>query len=651
MPPYISVRDSDNLSGFGGITNADGADDVNPVRVQEWGYSRNNEVKVFGTLSAEMRIIDGLNLKTTIGGDLAENRSESFTPSYDTGFQQQDYASIAENRFTAFSRTWSTTLNFDRAFGSHNLSSTLGYEYQKDIFQSLSGDGKNNSTDLITTPAGIQEILSLSGSKSEDVLLSYFGRVNYNYDDRYLLEASLRRDGYSRFGPQNKWSLFPAASVGWNIARESFMTGLPVSQLKLRGSWGLTGNNNAIGAYEWQAGVTASSAGSPLVYAFGQDNSTIVNPTTILEIANPFLKWETTEQINVGVDLGLLENSFTLSANYFQNTTEDILLNIPLAPTLGFQGGTRANTGTVETSGFEFTAGYESQNPGEFNWSIQGNFSTNNNEVTDIGRGNPINLGDWAGSDLNPNRVEEGEPLFYFYGWKVDRLFTENDFRADGTLKDNIPTHQNDCADPTSCTSPGDIKFVDVNGDGQITPEDRTNLGSPHPDYYYGATATVDAYDFDLSATVQGTGGVNILQNYKYWTQGMTRVFNAESNVLDAWTPQNSDTSVPRAINGDPNRNARFSDRFVDDGDYLRLKRVTLGYTLPVERLGVSSTLSRARLYVQGANLLTFTGYEGYDPEVFQDPGAGATEDVGFGYDSGTYVQPRSFTVGVQMNF
>lgn len=632
MPPYLNVRDPDNPGGYDGLDLVDLADDQNPVRLQELGYSRNSETKIFGNLTAELQLIDGITLRSVLGADYAQGLGENYTPSFRTGdFQGQDFASIGENRFTFFQPVSTTTLDLNQGVGSHQVSGTFGFEVQNTFFKNISGNGRNNLTNEVRVIGSVQEGISVGGSEGEDVLVSYFGRVNYNYDGRYLLEGAIRRDGYSRFGPNDKWGIFPSVSLGWNVAEEAFMAETPLSQLKLRGSWGLTGNNNALGRYEWQ-----STVGTGFRYNF---NGTDVRGAGVPSLSNRDLRWETSESINVGIDVGVLDQALTFTAEYYQNTTEDILLPISLPGSFGFPGGSRANTGSVETTGFEFAAGYQSFGTGAFNWQVNANFSTASNEVTSLGLGSPITGVNWGTGTNLANRVVEGEALWHFYGWRVDRIFQAEDFNEDGSLRDGIPMQSN--------AAPGDIKFQDLDGNGTINAEDRVDLGSPHPTYFYGLTASATWRQFDVSLSLQGQGGNQILQQYKFWTQGMTRPFNAETEVLNRWTPENPDSDMPRAISGDPNNNARMSDRFLSDGDYLRLQRLTIGYDLPIQQLGLTPTTVRsARIYVQSQNLLTITGYEGYDPEVI-----GGGNDNNFAVDDGSYVLPRTFLVGLQLNF
>jgi len=640
FPPYLSVRDSDNLGGFNGPDQADGFDDPNPVRIQENGFEQEEVTKILGNVSAEAQITDGLSVRTVLGADVEYGTYDNFVPAFNDGeFQNQDFSEIEENRFTFFQPVSTTTLNFDRTFGSHTINNVAGYEYTLTKFNESGGQGRNNVTRNIRVPGSVEEDV-VSGTEATDVLHSAFNRINYNYDDKYLIQAAARYDGFSRFGPGQKWGIFPSGSAGWVVSEEPFLSDVSVlSNLKVRGSFGVTGNNQSLDRYEFQSTVSTG-----FEYPFG---GTAQTGSAIVNLANEDLQWETTKMLNVGTDLGFFDQALTFTAEYYRNTTQDILLDISLPGSSGFAGDPRANTGEVETTGFEFTLGYESQNAGDFNWSVDANFSTVENEVTSLGRGNPINGATWQQAEGVSTRIEGGRPIWFFFGWETDRLFQEDDFASDGSLKDGIPNQAGEENDP----KPGDIKFVDQDGNGVIDENDRTQIGSPHPDMFYGLTGNVTWKNFNASLTMQGAAGQQILQDFAFWTDGTERINNFRTDVLDAWTPQNTDTDQPRLVAGagNANDNNRISDRWIEDGDYLRVKRVTLGYQLPLERFNLGSRVQRARVYVQSENLFTLTGYDGYDPEV----GArdSATGDASRGIDTGQYVQPRAFRVGVELTF
>ena len=631
MPPYIPVRNEDNQpGGFGGVDQVDAADKDNPIREEVWGFAREQSTQITGNITAEMQIIESLVLRSKLGLDVNWNNTRtSRPPFYEGEFHNQSFTSVQEFRTRRFQPVSTTTLNLNQfVVGNHEFNSTAGFEIQNTTVRVRNLDGRNSLTDQTDIATIAQP--GFDGTVGNDVLISTFGRVNYNYAGRYQIEGSIRRDGYSRFGVDNKYGIFPSASVGWNVSEEAFMEDVSIlSTLRLRGSWGFTGNNEALNRYEFQS--TFDVGGD---YPFGD----LTTAAQIPQLANANLEWEKTESINVGVDLGFLQDALTFGAEYFENTTEDILLSVPLPNSFGYSGDTRANTGTVVTNGFEVEAEYQSRSSGDFSWSVDANFSYSTNEVESLGLGNPVNAQTWGwGGSTASKRLEEGKPIFYWYGWEVDRLFQKDDFDADGNLEDGIPEH-------SAATAPGDIKFKDLNGDGVVDSEDQTDLGSPQPDYTFGLNGGASWGAFDASIFLQGVAGFQIAPAYQGFSRGMTRVWNHEEAVMDRWTPENTDTDVPRAIDGDPNNNSRISDRFVQDGDYVRLKRFTIGYTPEFDFL---SRFRNLRIYLRGQDLLTITGYEGLDPEVANDGG----DILGFGYDSDPLPRPRQFEIGVQLGF
>jgi len=632
MPPYIPVFNEDNLAGYDGVDQVDGADKPNPLRELEHGFNRSQDTQITGNITGELQILESLLLRSVFGVDVSWRKRRNVMPPFFEGdFHQQGFTSIQQVDTRRFQPVSTTTLNLnDFELGeNHQLNGTAGFEIQNTEFRRVNKEGRNELTDL--TEIGTVPRPAVTAGTGEDVLVSTFGRLSYSYAGRYQIEGSLRRDGYSRFGFDNKYGLFPSVSVGWNLGQEAFMSDAPFSTLRLRGSWGQTGNNNALDRYEFQSTIDTGAD-----YNFGSE---IVTAATIPSLANPNLEWEKSESLNVGVDFGFWEDAFTVSAEYYENTTDDILLEVPLPNSFGFSGDTRANTGTVVSDGVEFTASYQSRSTGDFSWSVDANFSTSTNEVESLGLGNPINTRSWGwGGSTASKRLDEGNPIFYWFGWKVDRLFQPDDFDSDGNLREGLPEHR-------ATTAPGDIKFKDLNGDGVVNAEDQTNLGDPHPDFTFGLTGDVSWGPLDLSVFLQGMGGHQLAVAYWGFSRGMTRVWNHETVVLDRWTPDNQDTDVPRAVDGDPNNNSRISDRFIEDGDYLRLKRLTIGYE--PEFVSRFDQVQNVRLYVRGEDLLTFTGYDGLDPEVANSGGGMAN----FGYDTGHFTHPRRFTVGLNFSF
>ncbi|MFP4092768.1 MAG: TonB-dependent receptor, partial [Cyclobacteriaceae bacterium] len=339
-------------------------------------------------------------------------------------------------------------------------------------------------------------------------------------------------------------------------------------------------------------------------------------------------------------------DSFRASFEYFRNETQDMLLGLPIPPSLGYDVAPVANVGNVENRGIEITAGY-SKNSGDFRWSVDGNMSFISNELTSLGIGNTIFGPGFEGDPVS--FTEEGQPIAYFYGWEVDGIFQSNE-EAQAAPRQNLPDDLADY-DPTEHTAAGDIRFRDLNDDGVINADDRTNLGHFLPDFTYGLNATANWKGFDMTLFLQGVSGNQVLNTTIYDLEGMPRLFNAGTRVLDRWTPQNTDTDVPRAITSDPNRNARISSRYIEDGSYMRIKNLTIGYSVPAEVLSSfgNGFISNLRIYASSQNLLTITDYSGYDPEI--GVRQGLNPSLATGVDYGQFPQARTFIAGVQIGF
>ncbi len=621
--PYIPVRDASRLGGFRSPDRVDGSDPENPVLNAELRTNRQQDFKILGTGYIDVDIYDGLSYKFLVGLDIGLGTQDQYTPRFDAGdFNFQPFASIQQNRSTFVSPLISNQLSYSKTFGDHSIDALAVLEQQTFKQTGLQGSGQNFLTNDVRVLQGVQN-QTTSGNQTEYALISYIGRINYDYAQKYLISASVRRDGGSRFGPANKWGTFPSLSLGWRISEEGFMQALPaVSDLKLRASYGETGNDR-IGDYVYQGTINSN-----FFYNFA---GSLQGGSTISSLANADLRWETTIMRNIGLDLGLFNDRFSLSAEWFDNTTEGMILGVPIPPSLGYDGAPVANVGNVSNRGLEFTAGYRKYS-GAFQFSVDGNIGFVNNELTSLGTGNTIFGPGFQGDQMT--FTEEGQPIAYFYGWQTDGIFQQGE---DTSMQPNA--------------SPGDIRFVDVNGDGTISDADRTFLGHYLPDFTYGVNFSANYKNFDLNVFMQGVQGNEIFNLLRFHTEGMTRLFNAGTQVLDRWTPERPDTDIPRAVSGDPNRNARASSRWIEDGSYFRIKNLSLGYTIPGAALESFSrgTISSLRLYLSSQNLLTLTNYSGYDPEIAVRTGVDST--LGTGIDYGQFPAARTLMAGVQLTF
>ncbi len=576
-----------------------------------------------------------MSYRFTAGLDYANNRFSGFSPIYDDGNRTRPIASLQDNRNQFTSTVFTNALTFDKDFGQHHLNVLAVAERQDAKFRGLNASGQRPDNNILVLQ-GISNP-SVNSTFNENVLISYVGRINYEFAGKYLLGASMRRDGSSKFAPGRKWGTFPAVSVGWRLSEEPFLKDIPaISELKIRGSWGESGYNS-IGDYEWQPLIQANNT----LYPFGND------PTLgsyFNQLGNIDLSWEVTTMTNIGVDASLWNNKVSLTAEYYNRETDGLLLRVPIPVSIGYSSSPLANVGSMRNYGFEATLGYNYSST-DFNWSLTGTFDVTRNEVLSLATANATidagNNSDFGGFDIT--RTQEGEPIQSFFGWEVESIF-QSQAEIDA-LNDSAPNgfYQNDN------TAPGDIKFRDIDGDGQINGDDRTFLGSYLPKLSYGINWGGTYRDFDFTLYLQGVQGNKIYNGTKVIGQGMLRLFNSTTDVLDAWTPSNTDTDVPRAVSGDPNQNSRTSDRFLEDGSYLRVKNLSIGYTIPTDKIGAltNSIISRLRVYVSAQNLLTFTKYTGYDPEIGSKYGNLLTQ----GIDYGQYPQARTFMAGLNVSF
>jgi TonB-linked SusC/RagA family outer membrane protein len=635
--PYFPVRNPDNFGGFFGSQGIDASDPENPVRVAEMDQQNQQRLKLLGNAYVDVKIFDFLSYRFQGGVDYVDYTQRIHTPAYNTGvggYSSRVVAGINQNRQDFVSTILTNQLTFNKTFGKHTVNATAIAEQQTFNFTQITGLGNNEQSNDIQEPVALANV-SFNGNRSESALISYIGRVNYDYDDKYLLGVSMRRDGSSRFARNKRWGTFPAVSVGWRINEETFLRDNNViSELKLRGSYGLAGNYQTRGVYDYQSTISGNQ-----IYEFNQGSTTSSAGYTIRALSNPDIKWETTHMANVGIDVGFLNNKITLTAEYFNSRTEDMILSRPIPISYGYDTPPTANLGEVENKGFELQLGYN-KSQGDLTFNVSGNISVVRNEVLSLGdEGTTIHAGDWYGDNLTQTKV--GEPIAFFNGYITDGLFQQGE---------SSPL-QPDAA-------PGDIRFRDVNGDGALDNDDKVNIGHFLPDFSYGINFSATWKGFDASLFLQGVSGNEIYSVVKYELEGMSRLFNSGTAVLDRWTPENTDTNVPRAISGDPNRNGRASDRFVEDGSYFRIKNLTVGFNVPNTTLAslTNNSLNRLRIYVTTQNLLTLTKYDsGYDPEIGnrnnENTGAPLSTSLQQGIDYGQFPQSRSVVVGLQLGF
>lgn len=629
MPPNRPVLNPDNLGGYAGNRIIDEQDANNPVGQANLFNDFTTRYRALGNVYAEFDILDNLTYRLNAGVDfIYGNRYEYIAP-YEFGDRRtQPFATLSENNSYTLSPLLENTLNYNETFGKHSLGVLVGYTRQSFERRSAVAEGRNTANSIVRVLDGVNDVPRVNGNQQEFALVSYLGRLTYDYDSRYLLTANIRRDGSSRFAPGNKFAWFPSASVGWRISEEGFMDNIDVvSDLKLRGSWGQTGFQE-IGNYTFQTVLR-----NTLNYVFGGQQRTGVAQRSL---ASPDVRWETSTQTDIGLDLGLFENRLLINADYYIKETDDILVPVPPSLSTGIGGAPTINAGSVRNEGFELAATYR-KSTGDFQYSITGNFATLNNEVLTLGGGQPIIAG-----NVNVTRVTriiEGFPIGHFFGYVTDGIFQ---------TQAEVEAH---AEQPNA--RPGDIRFRDLNNDGVINVQDKDIIGSPIPDLTYGLTLNASYKGFDFNAFFQGVEGVDLYYGYRYFPEGMLRTFNFERRTLNRWTGPGTTNEIPRAVGADPADNARESDRFIGDGSFLRARNITLGYTVPSELLSNigNGFINRVRIYATGQNLFTITDYEGFDPEVGAQSNNPDQYSRGRGIDNAGYPQARSFLFGVQVEF
>ena len=631
--PYLPTHNANNLGGFQGPnTSADGQDAENPVRAQTLGHEINKSTTVLGSVYGEYEIFKGLKFKSQAGVEMISFNFNGFVPSYNDDSEgathNQGFALTTKNSSETKTIVLTNSLNYNTSFNDvHNVEVLLVAEKYDSSFDRLNSSSQNPITDEIEQVSSTQDQAFLQSFSAEVNRVGYLGRINYNYAQKYLIAASFRRDASSKFGKNNRWGNFPSVAVGWNIAKEDFMENTNFNTFKLRGSWGVVGNDK-IGNYRFSSTLLPN-----FIYPINGEGAV---GTTAGGLANPDLKWEETTMTNIGLDIGWMNNKFTASFEYFSNTSDDLLMNLPLPLSSGFHVNQfPINIGSVETNGFEMSLGYN-DTEGDFTWSANVNIGTSTNEVISLGGVESLNGGAFEGSNIA--RITEGEPLFYFFGLQTDGIY-QTQAEVDAVFT----------ADPAQTTvQPGDIRFVDQNGDGAITADDRVKIGNPYPDFTYGVNLNAGYKGWDLNMFITGVSGLDVYNTNIYDLEGMPRLFNAGVGVLNRWTGPGTSNTVPRA--GGAPQNLAISDRFVEDGSFARLKNITLGHTINNKMLG--DYISRLKIYISGQNLITLSDYSGLDPEIAASTANGnVANQFELGIDRGNYPQPKSVLLGIQVSF
>ena len=634
--PYNADGSYVNVSSLLGDPTLFGDGNANPlafIDATDWTIKR---YRFFGNVYAEVNILKGLKARTTLGADLTFTNEKLFKERLSAAIYNP--SSLNEGRVFDQNLVWNNVLDFQRDFGRHRVSALAGMEAIQNQTNYLGASANNFSrTDplfryLNNSVATDIQNQGVSGIVTEWALLSYFGQVGYSFDNRYVINATVRRDGSSRFGRNNRYGVFPSVSGAWNISHERFFEPVKfVSSLKLRASWGQLGNQE-IGVYPYSSLVQTGNR----VYTFGGQ---VVTGASVVESGNSNIKWETSTQTDFGIDLSVWGDRLTFIGDYYRKVTDGILVRIPVPQTGGEQNPPYVNAGSVENKGLELGLIYKNRIK-SFNYSIGGNISTVHNEVLSLAGGEPI-LGGFGLSDGPITKTEVGQPIGSFYLYKMEGIFQSQ------AEIDASPFQ-------TADTRPGDVKFADLNGDNKIDDKDRGHFGSPFPDFTYGINVAMNWKNFDLSILGQGVQGNDVYFLYgNFAYEAQARGFNSYEEILNRWTPENTNTNIPKVSLDDRNGNRRISTRFLQDGSYFRLRNITLGYDF--KAFIKTDAISSLRFYVTAQNAFTFTKYTGLDPEIQANTndtrGLGITSDLAVGIDWGTVPAPRTFIAGFTMGF
>lgn len=628
--PIIPVRTVDG-EGWGGPVGGMN-DRQNPVRLLEYnkdnGYDYN---RLFGNVFANLEIIENLDLRTNLGVDYSNFYRRSLQRSYQSGYLQNEENAVSIEDWRSMKWTWTNTATYGLDIGNHELDLLAGMEMFRD-------EHKNHNLRredfILETPeymfpdAGSGEAYN-GGAATSYSLLSYFGKIDYTFDRKYLFSATIRRDGSSRFGENNRYGTFPALSAGWRISEENFiLDNYPsVSDLKLRVGWGQTGNqeidNNAVYSlylsdYAGGDPTWETSYGTAYDLA-GAGAGLLPSGFRGIQLGNDDLKWETTTQTNIGLDFGFFGYKLFGTLDYYFKETEDILVLPPYLGTIGEGGNRWVNGASMENEGWEFGITYRDETDGGFSYELSANISTNRNEITYL----PEEVQNSYGGDGGEDNIL-GRPINSMYGYVADGLFTTQEEVQNSAEQEGKGL--------------GRIRYRDLDGDGVITDDDRTWIGIPHPDFSYGFNVSLGYKNFDFTSFWQGVGRVDVINDRKFQTDfwGVDDVgSNKGTRLLDAWSPENPNSTIPALTSVDSNAESRFSTYYVEDGRYLKLRNLQIGYTLP-EGLLERMNMQNLRVYASGQNLWTITAadFTGVDPE-----------NAGWGYP-----QPLTVTLGLNVS-
>jgi TonB-dependent starch-binding outer membrane protein SusC len=637
-PFYQGYDASGNYNVSSAATRGDGVGVSNQLWATDTKFNetRVNNKKVLGNIYGEFEPIAGLKYKLAVGIDY--NNADGFffqeVEPNNYGGGARSSSLLVQERPIELTTNITNTLSYHKVLGKSDLNVLVGYEETNFRYDKVRIQGRNLFNSAIRF-ASVADNVAAANEADQWALRGILGRLNFTYDNKYLLTVNVRRDQSSRFSPDNRTGIFPSFSAGWRLSEEPFLKGnTTVSDLKIRASWGQNGNQFTGTNFAY-----LTTLATTIFYPIGTDGKVTRGPAPVI-FANKDLKWETSTQFDLGTDFSLYNGKVSGTIDYYQKTTNDVLLSLPIPYTSGYFLPADANLGQIKNSGLELALNY-SNKQGDLKYSIGGNFTSVSNQVVSLGGIPEIISGTFGGQT---HRTSIGEPIGYFYGYKTNGIYqNQGEIDADKTVDAN-----------SAKRSPGDIRFVDVNGDGKIDAADRTNIGSSIPGFYYGANINLVYKGFDFSVLFQGVGDVKVYNQARSALESMNSSSNQLASVADRWTTSNPSTTMPRASAGDPNGNNRYSDRWIENASHLRIKNIQVGYNIPSSILNkvTAGAVSTSRFYVGVQNLATFTSYKGYDPEVTRGFSYQKGEfSLANGQDTGSSPQPTIVQFGWQLGF
>ena len=626
--PTLEKYDDTREGGYGG-TYGDVVNIPHPLAIIDDNImDRYNEnVKIFANLYAQIELFKGLKYKLNLTPDFSFERYKNYLNKYDFGLATNSITQLTERQRRRRNILVENLLTFDRTFGEHKISALAGYTYQDSRFRHIQAYGEG-------LPQGLEEIDAATTNRSNEgnswrsVLTSILGRVFYSYQNKYLFTATIRRDGSSKFGKNNRYGYFPSFSLGWNVAEEKFMENVHwLDQLKLRGGYGVLGNQE-IDNYQYSSTITTG-----INYPDG--NGGLLQGAFPKNFANPDIKWEETAMTNVGIDFMAFNNRLSLTADYYVKNTKDILLTVPIPISSGGANDPIRNAGKIRNNGFEFNLGWMDQPNPDISYGINLIGSFNKNKVIAMGSESGSIKGGSTNQNITTSETKAGYPIGGY--WLIS---TAGYFNS----QEEVDAYAKDGKKIQPAAEPGDIKFVDANNDGVINDDDRVFQGSPFPDFTFALNGNMRYKNFDLSIGLQGVLGNKIYNATRQTLEDVTKGSNFLASCLDYWTSENKNASHPRLTWDDPNRNTRAeSDRYLENGSYLRLRSVQLGYTFP--QTWFKGAIQHARVYINAENLFTITSYSGYSPDVNAD-------NANYrGFDNFIYPTNRTFMLGLNVTF